>query len=208
MALYLLLEPEWSPHPVGVRLQGRKLVVGRLKGLDVVLPDESVAPRHCTLLKRGSSFLINVESSEHPTYLFEEVGDARILLAPDAPRVLEDGSRVQLGDLILRVRLSEPEGEVEWIDQDALAKTLVKRALAYHGHPSSARDVKEALKELLLDAAAESPSARAALVTESASAPPTEQSRATVTLVLLIVALALALGALYWLLLPDTPRSL
>lgn len=74
----------------------RELTIGRVRGNDIVLPVGNVSKRHTRLLVRDGRVLVVDLRSTNGTY----VNGERI----DAPRTLEDGDKVYIGDATLTVQ--------------------------------------------------------------------------------------------------------
>lgn len=78
----------------------RGLRIGRISKNDVVLSDEKVSRYHATLWVRDDQLYIRDENSTNGTW----VNDQRIT----APKVLQAGDRVRIGDVVFEVASSEP----------------------------------------------------------------------------------------------------
>jgi pSer/pThr/pTyr-binding forkhead associated (FHA) protein len=74
---------------------GRKVVVGRQSGNDVVVPDEQVSRKHAEIEERGGVLVVTDLNSSNGTF----VNGTRI----SSPQTLRAGDTVQVGTTVLRV---------------------------------------------------------------------------------------------------------
>jgi len=94
----LVLTADVDPPP-SVLIKGRKAAVGRGQDCEIRLPDPSVSLHHATIRKRGDSYLLFDEGSSHGTGIGTPESPAPVWLAPDSPRVIEDGEHLWFGQI-------------------------------------------------------------------------------------------------------------
>ena len=123
-----------------------RVVVGRGESCEVRLPDRSVSHRHLSLRQRGVDWLLVDEGSTNGTVV------ARVALAAQSPRVVQDGDLVRVGRQFLELRLSSDVPTPPSAAKEA-ALALVEEALAAEGEdgrprvlvaegPDAGRDVR------------------------------------------------------------------
>lgn len=147
MALRLLVLTAAVDPPPSVLVTGRKALVGRGADCEVRLPDPSVSLHHATIRKRGDNYILIDEFSSHGTGISSAGALAPIWLAPESPRVLEDGDHLFFGQIELGVVLEAAEKGAP-NGQEELASGLVHAGLIAAGLEPTAELVASTLKEL------------------------------------------------------------
>lgn len=146
MALRLyVLTAELDPAP-SVLIKGRRAVIGRSADVDVRLPDPSVSPCHATILKRGEAYLLVDESSVHGTGVASDGADP-VWLAPDSPRVIEEGEHIWIGQIELLAEFEAAKRGAP-TGYDELAPALVRAGLTAAGIGVTDELVESTLAEL------------------------------------------------------------
>ncbi len=147
MALRLFVLTGDIDPPPSVLIKGRRAVIGRSEDADVRLPDPSVSPHHATIAKRGNAYLLTDESSAHGTGVASEGAPAPVWLAPDSPRVIEEGEHIWIGQIELQAQFeAAARGAETGIDE--LAPTLVRAGLTAAGLEATDELVESTLEEL------------------------------------------------------------
>jgi pSer/pThr/pTyr-binding forkhead associated (FHA) protein len=82
-----------------ITLDAPRIVIGRAKGCELLLPDASVSHRHASIRQRGKDYIVLDEGSTNGTF----VGPVK--LAHGAPRVLKHGELIRIGRIWLEVGL-------------------------------------------------------------------------------------------------------
>lgn len=146
VALRLLVVTAQTDPPPSVLIKGRRVVLGRAAHCDVRIPDPTVSLEHAIIVRRGPNYLLMDQGSRHGTAV--ALADSPpVLLAPDAPRVLENGERIWLGQIELEVRMeASTRGEREGFD--TLAPSLVRIGLETIGVEATPAKVQAVLQEL------------------------------------------------------------
>lgn len=134
-----------TPPPC-VLLTGRRASLGRGEHCDVRIPDPSVSSLHASIVKRGLSYLLIDEGSHFGTGVSQGAGPP-VWLAPDSPRILEDGEHLWLGQIELRVRLIEAKRGAE-TGLAGLPQVLVRAGLTAVGLEPTDALVESTLAEL------------------------------------------------------------
>jgi predicted component of type VI protein secretion system len=130
-----------------VLIKGRRAVIGRGEDVDVRIPDPSVALCHATIIKRGEAYLITDEGSKHGTGIAAAGRSSPVWLAPDSPRVIEEGERIFIGQIELMAHLeAAPRGAASGFDE--LAPHLVRAGLLAAGLEPTEDLVARTLEEL------------------------------------------------------------
>lgn len=147
MALRLFVLTAPLDPPPSVLIKGHRAVIGRAADVDVRIPDPSVSPLHATIIKRGETYLLTDENSVHGTGVAAAGRDEPVWLAPDSPRVIEEGERIWIGQIELSAHLEvaqrgAPSG------YDELPTTLVKAGLTAAGLEATEELVASTLQEL------------------------------------------------------------
>lgn len=147
MALRLFVLTANLDPPPSVLVKGRRAVVGRGENVDVRLPDPSVSLHHATILKRGDAYLLTDEASAHGTGVASPTTAQPVWLAPDSPRVIEEGEHIWIGQIELVAHFeAAPRGAPTGFDE--LAPTLVAAGLRAVGIEPSQERVSSTLAEL------------------------------------------------------------
>ncbi len=128
-----------------VLLKGRRASLGRGVHCDVRIPDPSVSRLHASIVKRGPNYLLIDENSRYGTGIGTDSDP--IWLAPDSPRIIEDGEHIWLGQIELKVSLIAAKRDAE-TGQDELPRTLVRAGLAAVGLEPDDQLVESTLLEL------------------------------------------------------------
>lgn len=149
MALRLYVLTADVDPPPSVLIKGRKVLVGRGADCEVRLPDPSVSAHHATIRKRGDSYILIDEFSSHGTGIVGHSGrdSTPIWLAPESPRVLEEGDLIHFGQIEVRVGLEAAERGAE-SGFEQLAPALVKAGLEAAGLEASEELIGSTLREL------------------------------------------------------------
>ncbi len=147
MALRLLVLTAAVDPPPSVVITGRKALVGRGADCEVRLPDPSVSSHHATIRKRGDSYILIDEFSSHGTGIAAAGEASPIWLAPESPRVLEDGDHLFFGQIELGVVLEATEKGAP-NGREELASTLVRAGLVAAGLEPTDELVESTLREL------------------------------------------------------------
>lgn len=151
MALRLFVLTASKDEPPSVLIQGRTATLGRSVGSDVRLPDPSVSPHHATIRKRGESYILIDEGSTYGTSVSSESaideGQAPVLLAPESPRILEDGEHIWIGEIELVVAFESSKRGTP-TGQEQLPYELVRLGLASAGFDPTDALVTKTLAEL------------------------------------------------------------
>lgn len=122
-------------------------MIGRGADVDVRIPDPSVALHHATIVKRGEAYLITDEGSKHGTGITAAGRTTPVWLAPDSPRVIEEGERIFVGQIELVAHLeAAPRGAPSGFEE--LAPNLVRAGLVAAGLEPSDDLVERTLEEL------------------------------------------------------------
>jgi pSer/pThr/pTyr-binding forkhead associated (FHA) protein len=100
MALTLTVRSGTASAP-SLTLDLPKILLGRGKGSDLVLPDPSVSHVHASIRQRGSEYIVLDEGSTNGTH----VGPVR--LSEGTPRVLKSGDMVRLGRVWVEVTIEQ-----------------------------------------------------------------------------------------------------
>ena len=147
MALRLMvLTAHVDPTP-SVLVKGRRAVIGRSEKADVRIPDPSVSLHHATILKRGDAYLLTDEGSGHGTGVGSSGRTEPVWLAPDSPRVIEDGEHIWIGQIELIAKFeAAPRGAPTGYDE--LAPSLVRAGLTAAGFEPTDELVERTLCEL------------------------------------------------------------
>jgi pSer/pThr/pTyr-binding forkhead associated (FHA) protein len=128
LALTLLIQHSEEVDPLSLSFDAPRIVLGRSRNCDVILPDPTVSSRHASLRHEGGRWLLVDEGSSNGLLL----GNVR--LSAHTPRVLDDGAMVRIGRSWLEVRLgssvASPGGEAERV-----ARAMLAAQLAAEGEP-------------------------------------------------------------------------
>lgn len=149
MALRLFVLTADVDPPPSVLIKGRKALVGRGADCEIRLPDPSVSAHHATIRKRGDSYILIDEFSSHGTGIVAHDGKVTtpVWLAPESPRVLEDGDLLIFGQIEVKVGLEAAERGAE-SGFEELAPTLVKAGLEAAGLEATDELIGSTLREL------------------------------------------------------------
>jgi pSer/pThr/pTyr-binding forkhead associated (FHA) protein len=124
MALTVIIKlPGEDRRQLSLSLDAPRIVIGRSKSCDVVLPDPTVSPRHASIRLQGGKNLIVDEGSTNGTL----VGSVK--LPPQTPRAVADGEIVRIGRLWLELRFGACDGSGPGSMRDK-AKALAMDVLA------------------------------------------------------------------------------
>jgi predicted component of type VI protein secretion system len=141
-----VLTAQVDPLP-SVLVKGRRAVIGRGADVDVRIPDPSVSPHHATIIKRGEAYLLIDEGSRHGTGVVAAGRREPVWLAPDSPRVIEEGERIFIGQIELEAHLeAAPRGAKTGYEE--LAPHLVRAGLTAAGLLATDELVESTLDEL------------------------------------------------------------
>jgi len=134
MALTVVVRSGELATPPSVTFDAPRIVLGRGKGCEVLLPDPSVSQRHASIRQRGTDYVVIDEGSTNGTF----VGPVR--LSAQAPRVLRSGDLLRLGRIWLEVKIEQaPLSQDPKLLTREIALGLVARALGTEGVPAGAR---------------------------------------------------------------------
>lgn len=100
MALTLTVRSGTASTP-SLTLDLPKVLLGRSKSADLVLPDPSVSHVHASIRQRGSEYIVLDEGSTNGTH----VGPVR--LSEGTPRVLKSGDLIRLGRIWIEVTIEQ-----------------------------------------------------------------------------------------------------
>lgn len=129
MALTVIIREQCASGPqepaLSLSLDAPRVVIGRGKGCDVILPDPTVSARHASIRLQGGANLIVDEGSTNGTL----VGNVK--LPPQTPRAVADGELVRVGRVWLELRfatggamLGSARGQARAVAMDLLARQL------------------------------------------------------------------------------------
>ena len=86
----------------GVKLESRKIVIGRSSGSDIVVEDPHVSRRHCELVHHAlKGWCIKDLKSENGTTIMRKGMEHYIQNLPENEFPLKKGDRILLGDVAL-----------------------------------------------------------------------------------------------------------
>lgn len=130
MALTLMIKPPSGEddEALALTLEAPRIVIGRARGCEVMLPDPTVSGRHASIRQRGGENLIVDEGSTNGIL----VGSVK--LPAQTPRAVRDGEMVRVGRVWLEVRTglgvpSEPRRA------EVVARQWLRHQLAADGEP-------------------------------------------------------------------------
>jgi len=134
MALTVVVRSGELATPASITFDAPRIVLGRGKSCEVLLPDPSVSHRHASIRQRGTDYVIIDEGSSNGTF----VGPVR--LSPQAPRMLRSGDLLRLGRIWIEVKIEQaPITQDPKLATREIALGLVARALGTGGEPAGAR---------------------------------------------------------------------
>ena len=125
MGLRLEVRSLWTSsvsEPAHFEFDQPRVVIGRRRGADVLLPHAAVSQLHATLETRGTGYAIRDEGSTNGT----RVNGQRI--APGRPKPLRPGDRIELGGFALEVSVGPTARLTSMDDTRALALRLLREA--------------------------------------------------------------------------------
>jgi pSer/pThr/pTyr-binding forkhead associated (FHA) protein len=97
MALTVLIKLE-GEDDVALTLDAPRIVIGRSKGCEILLPDPTVSPRHASIRLQGGSNLIVDEGSTNG------IAVENVKLPKGTPRSVKDGALVRIGRVWLELK--------------------------------------------------------------------------------------------------------
>jgi len=103
-----------------------RVVIGRRRGADVILPHAAVSQLHATIETRGTGYAVRDEGSTNGT----RVNGQRI--APGRPKPLRSGDRIEVGGFALVVEVGVTAQLTSAEDTRALALRLLREARDEH----------------------------------------------------------------------------
>jgi len=102
VVVYVPLDNERAAKDLGRRVEiGTTLAIGRADGNGLQLDQEDVSRKHARISRAGTSLLLEDLGSRNGTFVNHET--------ISAPRPLLDGDKIQVGQTLLKVILSEEE---------------------------------------------------------------------------------------------------
>jgi pSer/pThr/pTyr-binding forkhead associated (FHA) protein len=131
VALTIVIKHEDAARELVLTFDAPRIVIGRGKGCDLLLPDRTVSKRHASIRVEGGRTLIVDEGSTNGLLV------DRVKLPPRAPRALSDGDIVRIGRVWLEIcqagGIASGAHEVRRV-----ALELCRRELDAAGEPSAA----------------------------------------------------------------------
>lgn len=125
-----------ATEPPSLTFDGARVAIGRGAGCDVRLPDPTVSHRHASIRADAGVYSVIDEGSTNGTF----VGKTR--LSPRAPRTLQSGDLLRVGNVWLEIRLDQrPETRDLSQASRELALAMVTRALEARGEATHGRIV-------------------------------------------------------------------
>ncbi len=126
MGLRLEVRSLWSAgsEPARYEFDQPRVVIGRRRGADVILPHAAVSQLHATLEARGAGYALRDEGSTNGT----RVNGQRI--APGRPKPLREGDRVEIGGFAIELTVGLATNATSAEDTRALALRLLREARA------------------------------------------------------------------------------
>jgi len=125
MGLRLEVRSLWSTggsEPVRYEFDQPRVVIGRRRGADVILPHAAVSQLHAVLEAKGASYAIRDEGSTNGT----RVNGQRI--APGRLKPLRAGDRIEIGGFAIGLTLGPATQATSADDTRALAMRLLREA--------------------------------------------------------------------------------
>ena len=125
MGLRLEVRSLWTSsvsEPAHFEFDQPRIVIGRRRGADVLLPHAAVSQLHATIETRGTGYALRDEGSTNGT----RVNGQRI--APGRPKPLRPGDRIELGGFALEVSVGPTARLTSMDDTRALALRLLREA--------------------------------------------------------------------------------
>lgn len=133
MGLRLEVRSLWSTggEPARYEFDQPRVVIGRRRGADVILPHAAVSQLHATLEVRGAGYALRDEGSTNGT----RVNGQRI--APGRPKPLREGDRIEIGGFAIELAVGLATHATSAEDTRALALRLLREARADDVPPPS-----------------------------------------------------------------------
>ena len=115
-----------------LRFESPRIVIGRSKSCDVLIPDSSVSARHTSIRRQGSDTVVVDEGSSNGTV----VGNVK--LPPHSPRLVRDGELLRVGRQWLVLHLSHHHSGTDGAGSNEalrIARMLFEQKLRSDGDP-------------------------------------------------------------------------